>query len=65
MRLMVFSNLNVYLNDNFVWCQNEKLTLTVNIELTMGGARNFREYPVWNEAVDYATQVYKITSEMP
>ena len=30
----------------------------------MGGARNFREYPVWKEAVDYATYVYKVTSQM-
>ncbi len=29
------------------------------------GPRNFREYPVWNEAVDYATFVYKVTSKMP
>lgn len=28
-------------------------------------ARNFRNYKVWQDAVDYATQVYKITSEMP
>lgn len=27
--------------------------------------RNFREYKVWQDAVDYATKVYKITSEMP
>lgn len=31
----------------------------------MGGARNFREYPVWNEAVDYATYVYEVTGQMP
>jgi len=31
----------------------------------MGGARNFRDYPVWNEAVDYATYVYEITGQMP
>ena len=31
----------------------------------MAGARNFRDYPVWNEAVDYATHVYKVTSSMP
>ena len=29
------------------------------------GARNFREYTVWNEAVDYATYVYEVTSKMP
>lgn len=31
----------------------------------MGGARNFRDYPVWNEAVDYATYVYEVTGQMP
>ena len=29
------------------------------------GPRNFREYPVWNESVDYATYVYEVTSKMP
>ena len=29
------------------------------------GARNFRDYSVWNEAVDYATYVYEVTSQMP
>ena len=29
------------------------------------GPRNFREYPVWNEAVGYATYVYEVTSQMP
>lgn len=28
-------------------------------------ARNFRNYKVWNDAVDYASRVYKVTSEMP
>lgn len=28
-------------------------------------ARNFRQYPVWQIAVDYATKVYKTTAEMP
>ena len=28
-------------------------------------ARNYRQYPVWQMAVDYATKVYKITAEMP
>ena len=28
-------------------------------------ARNFRNYKVWQDAVDYATKVYKITVEMP
>lgn len=31
----------------------------------MGGARNFREYPVWNEAVAFATYVYEVTGKMP
>lgn len=31
----------------------------------MSGPRNFREYPVWKEAVDYATYVYEVTSQMP
>ena len=29
------------------------------------GPRNFREYYVWNEAVDYATYVYQLTSKLP
>jgi four helix bundle protein len=28
-------------------------------------ARNFRNYKVWQDAVDYATKVYKVTIEMP
>lgn len=28
-------------------------------------ARNFRNYKVWRDAVDYATRVYRVTSEMP
>lgn len=28
-------------------------------------ARNFREYKVWQDAVDYATHVYKVTDMMP
>ena len=31
----------------------------------MGGARDFRKYPVWKEAVDYATFVYEVTGKMP
>lgn len=31
----------------------------------MKSARNFRDYPVWHDAVDFATQVYKITGDMP
>jgi len=29
------------------------------------GARNFREYQVWKEAIAFATYVYKVTSNMP
>lgn len=28
-------------------------------------ARNFRDYQVWKEAVDLASEIYKITNEMP
>mgnify|MGYP006383434739 FL=1 len=28
-------------------------------------SRNFREYPVWQEPVDFSTQIYKLTSDMP
>ena len=28
-------------------------------------ARNFRNYKVWQDAVEYASKIYKITSEMP
>ena len=28
-------------------------------------ARNFQNYKVWQDAVDYASKVYKITAEMP
>lgn len=31
----------------------------------MSSARNFRDYPIWQDAVDFATQVYKITGDMP
>lgn len=30
-----------------------------------GKSRNFREYKVWQDAVSYATQVYKVTSSLP
>lgn len=30
-----------------------------------GNTRNFREYKVWQDAVDFATDVYSVTSEMP
>ena len=28
-------------------------------------ARNFRNYKVWQDAVAYATEIYKLTNEMP
>ena len=31
----------------------------------MKTARNFREYKVWQDAVAFASEVYKVTSEMP
>lgn len=31
----------------------------------MNKARNFREYKVWKDAVDYATKVYEVTSRLP
>lgn len=30
----------------------------------MNKARNFREYGVWQDAVEYASYIYKITAEM-
>ena len=30
-----------------------------------GKARNFREYKVWQDAVDFATMVYEVTSQLP
>lgn len=38
--------------------------LTSRLE-SMSSARNFREYPVWKDAVDYATYVYEVTGKMP
>jgi len=31
----------------------------------MEKARNFRNYKVWQDAVDYSTKVYQITDKMP
>lgn len=31
----------------------------------MNKARNFRNYKVWQDAVDYSTKVYQITDKMP
>lgn len=30
-----------------------------------GKARNFREYKVWQDAVQFATMVYEVTSKLP
>lgn len=31
----------------------------------MDKARNFRNYKVWQDAVEYASNIYKVTSDMP
>ena len=31
----------------------------------MGHARNFREFPVWQESVDFCTIVYKVCESLP
>ena len=31
----------------------------------IGKSRNFRDYKVWQDAVDYATLIYKVTSTLP
>ena len=31
----------------------------------MNKARNFREYSVWQDAVEYASYIYKVTEQMP
>ncbi len=31
----------------------------------MNSARNFREYQVWQDAVNYATLIYEVTSKLP
>ena len=37
----------------------------ITLTLTMAGARNFREYSVWKEAVSFATCVYEVTGKLP
>lgn len=34
-------------------------------DIIMKKSRNFREYKVWNDAVSFATEVYKVTDIMP
>ena len=45
--------------------QEELKTLTITLTLTMAGARNFREYSVWKEAVSFATCAYEVTGKLP
>ena len=33
--------------------------------MIMKTARNFREYKVWQDAVAYASEIYKVSAEMP
>ena len=41
------------------------MTITIKMDNDNKKTRNFRKYPVWQMAVDYATKVYKVTAEMP
>ena len=42
------------------------MTVTItDMEGKIKKARNFRNYKVWQDAVDYATRVYKVTADMP
>lgn len=56
--LVLAFNLDVDLDVNFL------CACAFDIVFFMG-PRNFRDYPVWKEAVDYATYVYKVTGQMP
>ena len=33
--------------------------------MAIGNARNFRQYQVWQDAVEYATKIYQLTDKMP
>ena len=35
-----------------------------NVNMTSNSARNFRDYKVWQDAVDYATLVYEVTGKI-
>ena len=37
----------------------------INVNTAMNSARNFRKYKVWQDAVDFATLVYEVTSKLP
>ena len=39
--------------------------LSLSLVIMDKKARNFRNYKVWQDAVDYASKVYKVTSDMP
>ena len=41
------------------------LSLSLSLVIMDKKARNFRNYKVWQDAVDYASKVYKVTSDMP
>ena len=41
------------------------LSLSLALVIMDKKARNFRNYKVWQDAVDYASKVYKVTSDMP
>ena len=38
--------------------------LSLSLVIMDKKARNFRNYKVWQDAVDYASKVYKVTSDM-
>lgn len=44
---------------------NVTLTRTSTIMDTNQKARNFHNYKVWQDAVNYATHVYQVTSQLP
>lgn len=41
------------------------INVIVNVQKNMKPSRNFRDYPVWQDAVVFATEVYKVTNAMP
>ena len=50
---------------SIVFLVSKKSTLTITLTMTIMGARDFRKYSVWQEAVDYASFVYEVTGKMP
>lgn len=61
------TNDNINVNDN--WEVAESVApygrSALSSSLSSKKARNFRNYPVWQKAVEYATEIYKTTAEMP